>query len=136
MPWAPGTWGTLAALPIWWCLSGASLTAWLVVVVAVSGLSIVVASRAERLYDVHDVSEIVIDEVAGMLVCVVGIPFEVNTVLVAFIVFRFLDGVKPPPIRWCDQTISGGLGVVLDDIVAGLLGLAIMHGLGPLVGWT
>lgn len=135
IPVAPGTWGTLAALPIWWLLDGASLPVWLLAVVAVFGFAVWISDHAERLYERHDVSAIVIDEVAGMLVCVIGIPFSWSTVLAGFLVFRVFDIVKPPPVRWFDTHVKGGLGVVIDDVVAGVMGLAVMHGLAVLFGW-
>ena len=136
IPVAPGTWGSLAALPFWWLLDGASPASWLVTVLGVFAFAVWISNHAERLYNRHDVSAIVIDEVAGMLVCVIGIPFSWTTATVGFLVFRGFDIVKPPPVRWFDTHVKGGLGVVIDDVVAGLMGLAVMHGFAVLVGWS
>jgi len=62
----------------------------------------------------------VIDEIAGMAVTLVGLPFNLTTVLIGFIIFRILDISKPFPIRALDQRLSGGVGIVIDDVVAGI----------------
>ncbi len=135
IPFAPGTWGTLGAIPIWWALSGRGALLWIAVTLAVALFAIWISTLAEPLYGAHDVSAIVIDEVAGMLVCVMFIPFTPVTAVVGFVVFRVFDIVKPPPVSWFDKNVSGGLGVVVDDLVAGAMGLAVMHGLRVLLGW-
>ena len=129
-PRAPGTFGTLAAIPLWWALSSLKL-GWLPflgVVVLFTVFSIWVASEAEKIYPEHDSGKIVIDEVAGLLLTVVGVPFEPTLVLSAFVVFRFFDILKPPPVRQIDAKLGGGAGVILDDTMAGAYGLAVMHG--------
>ena len=85
------------------------------------------AGRAEALYGSHDVQHIVIDEVAGLLVTAIGVPWRWQQVLTAFVLFRLLDSLKPPPIRWFDRHVEGGFGVVIDDIVAGVVGCALLH---------
>jgi phosphatidylglycerophosphatase A len=126
-PKAPGTFGTLAALPLWWLLANLSLPVFVLAVVAITLFSIWVAHHAEAIYGGHDVQHIVIDEVAGMLVTVIGVPFAWPQVVAAFVVFRLLDALKPPPIRWFDDHVEGGLGVVIDDVVAGVVGCLILH---------
>lgn len=135
IPVAPGTWGTLGAFPIWWALSGQAPATWIAVTFAVSLFAIWISSLAEPLYGEHDVSAIVIDEVAGMLVCVMFIPLTLTSAIVGFLVFRVFDIVKPPPVRWFDENVRGGLGVVVDDLVAGAMGLAVMHALRVVLGW-
>ncbi|MEO0812955.1 MAG: phosphatidylglycerophosphatase A, partial [Myxococcota bacterium] len=100
IPVAPGTWGTLGAFPIWWALSGQPAWVWLAVCGLVSAFAIWISALAEPLYGAHDVSAIVIDEVAGMLVCVMFIPLTLSTAIAGFVVFRVFDIVKPPPVRW------------------------------------
>jgi len=129
IPKAPGTFGTLAAIPLWWALVG--LGDWrlfLGAVVVFTAFSIWVASEAEKIYPEHDSGKIVIDEVAGLLLTVVGVPFEPMLVLTAFVVFRFFDILKPPPVRQIDARLGGGAGVILDDTMAGAYGLLVMHG--------
>ncbi len=134
LPRAPGTWGTLAALPIWWLI--ADLPWWQagLITVGVAGGAIWVADAAERLYGAHDVQRIVIDEVAGMLVTAFLVPFRWPEVLVAFVLFRLFDMTKPPPIRQLDQKVQGGFGVVLDDLAAGVLASLLLHGARWLLG--
>jgi phosphatidylglycerophosphatase A len=127
LPRAPGTWGTLAALPIWWALRDASWVVFAGVTLALTVVAVLVSHRAEAIYGGHDVQHIVIDEVVGMLVTVVGVPFAWPEVVVGFALFRVLDATKPGPIRWVDEHVEGGLGVVLDDVAAGVAGLVAMH---------
>ena len=127
IPVGPGTFGTLAAIPIWWWLARYELAIAIAVTLAIVGFSIWISELAERIYGTHDVGKIVIDEVAGMLVTVVGVPARWPEIVAAFILFRVLDITKPPPIRWLDKHVQGGLGVVLDDVVAGVVGCAILH---------
>lgn len=126
-PKAPGTFGTLAGLPLWYWLSGQAPWAWALFVLAFCAASVAVASAAERIYGAHDVQRIVIDEVAGLLVTSLAVPFSWRTALVAFVVFRVFDITKPLPIRWVDQRVAGGFGVVLDDVMAGAFGCALLH---------
>ena len=86
------------------------------------------SSLAERIYGAHDVQKIVIDETAGLLVTVIGVPFRWPEVVAAFIAFRVLDMTKPWPIRWLDRNVRGGFGVVLDDLVAGAVACGALHG--------
>lgn len=128
MPMTPGTFGTLLALPLWACMAAWSIPIFALTTALLIIFSMWIAGRAEAIYGEHDVGRIVIDEVVGMLVTVVGVPFAWSHVLTAFLLFRVLDIVKPPPIGWFDRKVSGGVGVVLDDVVAGLIGCALLHG--------
>jgi len=127
MPKAAGTWGTLAALPIWWGMAALPLWGQVALVAAVALFAIAVSARAEVIYGKHDVGKIVIDEVAGMLVACIAVPFRWPEVLAAFLLFRLFDILKPPPIGWLDRRVGGGTGVVLDDLIAGLFALGLMH---------
>tara|TARA_Y100001934_G_scaffold278276_1_gene379117 strand:- start:86 stop:562 length:477 start_codon:yes stop_codon:yes gene_type:complete len=129
VPKAPGTFGTLGAIPLWFFASrlGLSWVEMLGAVAVFTVFAIGVAEQAERIYQEHDSGKIVIDEVAGFLVTLIGVPFEWSLCLSAFVVFRFFDIVKPPPVRQIDARLGGGAGVVLDDTMAGLYGLGVMH---------
>jgi phosphatidylglycerophosphatase A len=126
-PLAPGTCGTLVTLPLAWALSGVALWVYVLVTAAVIVVGIWAADRADRAWGTEDSGRIVIDEVAGYLVTMTlvdrshWIPLAVG-----FVVFRALDIGKPPPIRWLDQNLPGGFGVVMDDVAAGVMGLGIM----------
>ncbi|MBC7794926.1 MAG: phosphatidylglycerophosphatase A [Clostridia bacterium] len=126
-PVAPGTFGTLAALPIFWAMSKLPVAAYVGVLVVLIGLASWVSDLAEHLYDDHDLGHIVVDEFVGLLTTCVAIPFSWKSAIAAFVLFRFFDIVKPQPIRWIDDHVRGGLGVVLDDVAAGVAACIVMH---------
>src|SRR6185503_7252310 len=98
-----------------------------VILIAIIGVGIWAADRADRAWGTHDSGRIVIDEVAGYLVTVALVDRSHWLPLaVGFVVFRVLDIAKPPPIRWLDQNLPGGFGVVIDDVAAGVIGMVIM----------
>lgn len=126
-PIAPGTCGTLVTIPLAWALAPLPLWQYVALVVAITALGILAADRADRAWGTHDSGRIVIDEVAGYLVTVALVDrSHWVSLAVGFVVFRALDILKPPPIRWFDENLPGGFGVVIDDVAAGLLGLGIM----------
>lgn len=132
VPRAPGTVGSLLGIPLGLALitSGWSLATQ----IAILGLFIVfacaIAHRAESLLPGHDSGEIVIDEVAGMAVAMLGHGTDPLDVLSLFLLFRFADIVKLWPARTIDRRVPGGLGVVLDDVVAGLYANILARGIG------
>jgi phosphatidylglycerophosphatase A len=127
MPRAPGTCGTAVAVPLAWALSSLSIWQFGLVALGVTLLGVACAQRADRAWGTEDNQRIVIDEVAGFLVTVLPVDRGAWTTLaVGFVVFRAFDIGKPPPIRWLDEHLPGGWGVVLDDIAAGLMGAAVM----------
>ncbi|MBA3499675.1 MAG: phosphatidylglycerophosphatase A [Deltaproteobacteria bacterium] len=130
-PVAPGTCGTAVTVPLVWALSWLPMWQWVIVCVAITALGIAVAHSADRMWGTKDSQRIVIDEVAGY--CITMIPVARDhwaPLAVGFVVFRFFDIVKPPPVRWIDQNLPGGWGVVLDDAAAGVMGAAVMVLLG------
>ena len=132
-PVAPGTCGTLVAVPLAWVCRGIDTWAFLGVVLLVTGAGIAAAHIADQVWKTHDSGRIVIDEVAGYLMTVAFVDRGSWWVLgVGFFVFRALDIIKPPPVRWFDEKVPGGVGVVLDDVVAGVMGAAFMYGLARL----
>jgi phosphatidylglycerophosphatase A len=127
---APGTCGTAVTVPIAWALAGLPWWSFVAVVAAVTLAGVWAAEVADRAWETHDSGRVVIDEVAGYLATVAFVDRGDGVVLlVGFVVFRALDIIKPPPIRWFDEHLPGGWGVVLDDVVAGVIGAAIMVGL-------
>lgn len=127
-PKAPGTVGTVAAIPLVLVLS--TLPLWLsaVVIVLICGLGVYVSDVTSRDLGVDDHGGIVIDEVAGFAITMWALPTDSWLLLAGFLLFRFLDIVKPWPVRVFDQHVLGGLGVMADDIVAGLLACGLLHG--------
>jgi phosphatidylglycerophosphatase A len=129
LPKAPGTWGSLAALPFaivivafggTWGLLAATVVATLVGVWAAG----VYAARSGR----HDPQAVVIDEVAGQWLALVPVADDLRLYAVAFLAFRFFDIVKVWPAGRIDRELKGGWGIMLDDIVAGLYAAALTYG--------
>lgn len=126
-PVAPGTVGSILGLPICFVLSGIPIPLAMIATFLFILLSIWAAHWAEKTMNKKDPGSIVIDEIAGMVVTLIGFPFGLNTVVMGFLVFRLLDIIKPPPIRQMEAVLSGGLGIVMDDIVAGIFGNIILR---------
>lgn len=121
VPFASGTWGTLAALPfawLFWSLGGRPLLAVATAVVSVVGVR--AADAVSRRTGVKDAGFIVIDEVAGMWLTLLAAPFSPLAWAAAFVFFRIADILKPFPAGWADRNLEGGLGVMLDDLFAAL----------------
>lgn len=124
---APGTWGTLGAVPLVVALSWAGPWAYMAITMALVVLAMVVSERYQQEHKREDPSEVVIDEVAGFCVTMVMLPITWQALAAGFLLFRFFDVLKPPPIRWFDQSLKGGVGVVADDIVAGVLSNVLLQ---------
>jgi len=120
IPFAPGTIGSLIGLPLSFLLAGLPLSAAMVAAVIIIGLAVWIAGAAARTFERKDPGCIVVDEIAGMVVTLIGLPFNLATVMTGFILFRILDILKPFPIRVLDKRLSGGLGIVADDVAAGI----------------
>ena len=118
---APGTVGTIAAIPLWWLLTQLSQPLYLgtVLVAAIVGVSI--CGSASKQLGVHDHGGIVWDEFVGFWVAMAFLPVSPVSVVMGFTLFRLFDIVKPWPISWLDKNLTGGLGIMIDDIVAGLV---------------
>jgi phosphatidylglycerophosphatase A len=84
------------------------------------GFAVWIAHAAEKTLKKKDPGCIVIDEVSGMVVTLIGLPFNLTTAVIGFIIFRILDILKPFPIRTLDKRLAGGIGIVADDVVAGI----------------
>lgn len=119
-PWASGTAGSLLAIPLVLLLLPLPVTSYLVTIITFSFMACWISDNAQLLYKEHDSHHIVIDEVAGMLFTFVGQEPHWLTIATGFILFRAFDIWKPFPCRRIDQRVKGGLGVVLDDVVAGI----------------
>lgn len=122
MPVAPGTFGTLLGLPLCFGLSLMDLPYAALCSAGLIAVAIWTAHEAEKILDRTDPGCIVADEIAGMVVTLLGLPFTLKTAVLGFLVFRLLDIVKPPPVRYLEEHFKGGLGVVLDDVAAGVIG--------------
>lgn len=122
-PVASGTVGSLVALPLVPWIARLRLESWpaaAALVVALAGVAVWAAGRAEAIFGASDHSRIVIDEVAGLAVAALFVPATWLAAGVTFVLFRLLDVVKPFPAGAIDRRVPGGLGVVGDDLVAGV----------------
>ncbi len=117
-PGAPGTSGSLLCLLILWLIPGISVIAHIAVTVVIILLGVLSANHLDRFLE-KDSSVITIDEVAGMAIALIALPKTIPVWLLAFVLFRIFDIFKPPPIRSL-EFLPGGIGVMADDIVAGI----------------
>jgi phosphatidylglycerophosphatase A len=127
-PKAPGTAGTLIAIPFYLLLQNMSLSLYAAITIVVTVFGVWICSYSSKKLGVHDHPAIVIDEIAGFLITMFAVPTGWIWVVVGFILFRFFDVLKPWPISWLDKNLSGGTGIMLDDVAAGLASLALIHG--------
>ena len=132
-PVAPGTFGSAIGLAVFYVVRHQrSTTVEVAVIVALAAVGLWSATEAEHHFGGIDPGPVVIDEVIGMLVTLAFIPVNMAGAIVAFLIFRFLDVVKPWPARRLEQ-LPGGFGVVLDDMMAGVYGNVMMWGLVSLL---
>lgn len=137
---APGTWGSLAAFMLGLTLLSLGFWAFLLITLAACVIGILICQRTSELMKVHDDPHIVWDEWAGMWIAMLpmayfgltyqdlfGSNYWINwlTFSAVFVLFRVFDIFKPPPIAWADRQVSGGLGIMLDDILAGIMAAAV-----------
>ncbi len=130
LPRAPGTWATLGAVPLVWALGRLPWPAQVGLFLACLPVAAAVCGRAARRVGVHDPPWVVLDEVMGYWVAVLGLAPSPLVLAAGFVCFRAFDILKPPPIRWFDRRIGGGWGILLDDVAAGLVTRAILEALG------
>jgi phosphatidylglycerophosphatase A len=127
-PKAPGTFGSLAAIPlVWWCATSLSLPVYICVALIACWAGFYICGKTAQDMQEHDHGAIVWDEVAGMLCVFIALPITWETLLLGFVLFRWLDIQKPLFIGWIDRNFTDGLGIMLDDIVAGLVACGILH---------
>ena len=116
---APGTCGTVAAIPVYYLFiqfNNFWIYSALTVIATIAGVSF--CDVAAKKLDEHDFGGIVWDEVAGYLITMWFVPYTWQAVILGFILFRIFDIIKPFPIKWVDQKVHGGLGIMLDDVIA------------------
>ena len=127
LPFAPGSWGSLGALLLWLLLPVA-FSIHLSVIVILFVLGVYSSNKMAKYLDDDDPSEVVIDEVVGMGISLFMLPHSFGLYLLAFILFRIFDIVKPWFI-YRIQNLSGGWGIMLDDVLAGLFTFALVNGI-------
>jgi phosphatidylglycerophosphatase A len=128
---APGTWGSLATVLLWWLIAPHlappfRLVAILLLIVLAVAIGIPAATLEARGCGKKDPSHVVIDEVAGQLLTLVACPIVWRALLAGFILFRVFDILKPPPIRSLEK-LPEGTGIVVDDLGAGVYGLIVLQ---------
>lgn len=132
MPKAPGTWGTLVAVPIYLLMQPLSLSFYLLLVLLLTLLGIWLCHRTASDMGVHDHPGIVWDEIVGFLITMIAAPVGWMWIVLGFFLFRFFDILKPWPIRWVDRHVHGGFGIMFDDVLAGVMALGCMQLLNSL----
>ena len=126
LPGMPGTWGTMAALPLWWLLGQLGPWGYGLGVAALLSLALWVAGPAQDFLGQKDHPAIVIDEAVGLLITLAGVPLSWKWAVAGFVIFRGMDILKPFPIRRLSQG-SGGLEVVADDVAAGVMARVVLE---------
>lgn len=133
IPFMPGTFGSLAAIPLLIAMSYLPLWGYLVVTALSTIVGISICQKVTDDLGVHDHGAIVWDEVVGMMIVFIAIPLSWHSVLIGFVLFRIFDIWKPWPISFFDKNVHGGWGIMVDDLIAGLFALIGMHAIYQLV---
>ena len=120
MPVAPGTFGTLIAVPLFLLLQPLTYELYIFITVVLFLVGIWLCHITARDLGTHDHAGIVWDEIVGFLITMIGAPIGWLWIAVGFILFRLFDILKPWPIRWIDKRVGGGFGIMLDDLLAGI----------------
>ncbi|WP_457574514.1 phosphatidylglycerophosphatase A family protein [Desulfolithobacter sp.] len=127
LPKAPGTWGSALGVAIWLPLQFLGLPTYLGVTGLLLIAGTIAAGAAEKIVDRGDPGLVVIDEIVGQLIALAMAPAHPLAALAGFALFRFFDILKPFPVSWLDQHIHGGLGIMLDDVMAGIYAFLVLQ---------
>lgn len=134
LPKAPGTWGSLIAFLPWFLIKGFTLPLYLLTLTGVFVIGFFTAGSAEKILDRADAGPIVIDEILGMFITLTLAPNHPVAWIFGFILFRIFDIAKPFPVSWFDQRIHGGIGIMMDDVAAGIYALISLQLLWLAIG--
>lgn len=126
-PKAPGTVGTIVAVLLYLLCQSLDLLSYSLLTAAICIAGIWICGKSSEMLGVHDHGGIVWDEFAGYFVTMIAAPPGWIWIVVGFVLFRLFDILKPWPIKWADQQVEGGLGIMLDDIIAGLASFAVLQ---------
>lgn len=127
IPLAPGTWGSAVGVALVWKFWGNSVFVQFLWVLLLGALGVWASGVTCQYFKKQDCQYIVIDEIVGLMITMIGIPITGYELVIGFLLFRLFDVVKPVPVNWVDKKLKNGLGVMLDDVVAGIYGNLIMH---------
>ena len=133
IPFAPGTFGSILGLPLCFLLSQLDFSVAVILTIIFIIFAIWIAQEAEKILKTEDPGCIVIDEIAGLMVTLIGLPFNIITATAGFLIFRILDVSKPYPIRSLERKLSGGPGIVMDDVAAGICGNHVLRALSFII---
>ncbi len=120
LPLAPGTWGSVVGVGLYWLVRYLPTPAYIAMVVAFIVFAIWVSTQAQAIFEETDPQKVVIDEIAGILVTMAFHPPVWQVAVIGFILFRLFDITKPWPVCWFERRFHDGRGVVLDDVFAGI----------------
>ena len=127
VPKAPGTAGTVVAIPLYWLLQPLALNIYMPLVVVLFLVGIPLCAHTARRLGVHDHPGIVWDEIVGYLVTMTFAPPGWLWIITGFAMFRLFDILKPWPIKWFDRKVGGGFGIMVDDLLAGIAAAAVLY---------
>lgn len=127
LPKAPGTWGSLVGLLLFFLLHGLGLPVYLAVTAGLFVVGSFAAGEMEKILDNRDPGVVVIDEIVGMLIAMIAVPATPLAMVLGFVLFRIFDIAKPFPVNFFDQRFHGGLGIMLDDVIAGIYSLVALQ---------
>lgn len=134
IPFAPGTWGSLFAMLPWYFCRGLSLAHYSIILAALFVLGFLTAGSAEKILDRPDPGCIVIDEILGVFITLTLAPNHPAAWILGFILFRIFDVLKPFPVSWLDTHLHGGIGIMMDDVMAGVYAFIALQLIWLVVG--
>ena len=134
IPFAPGTWGSAFALIPWYFCRGLSLVNYLIVLAVIFVVGFLTSGSAEKILDRPDPGCIVIDEILGMFITLTLAPSHPVAWLLGFVLFRIFDILKPFPVSWLDTHLHGGIGIMMDDVMAGIYALICLQLIWLVIG--
>lgn len=124
---APGTFGTLAAIPLYWYMQSLPVLYYVLLTLFLFVAGIFLCGAAARKLGVHDHPGIVWDEIVGYLITMFMAPAGITWMIAGFVLFRLFDIWKPSPIAWLDAKVSGGMGIMIDDVLAGIYAAVVLQ---------
>lgn len=128
-PVAPGTFGTLAAIPLYLLCLNLSIQWYVALIVVAFVIGVYWCGFTSKALGVHDHSGIVWDEIVGFFITMIAVPPTITNIVLGFLLFRLFDIWKPWPIKLLDEKVSGGFGIMIDDVLAGVFALVFLHGI-------
>jgi phosphatidylglycerophosphatase A len=133
LPVAPGTFGTLLAIPFYLTLQAFNPLTYIIIVTLITLAGMWICEKVSREINVDDHQGMCLDEFVGFLVTMIAVPHGVGWIIMGFILFRIFDIWKPQPIRYLDEKIHGGVGAILDDVAAGIYSCLILQILARII---